>query len=608
MANVGAKIVPNGSSYCVLINHSSDSVATNYNLNVNGSLYATNLVLNSALNISYGGTGATTAALARTNLGITPANIGAAASTHNHAAGDINSGTLDIARGGTGATTAALARTSLGITPANIGASATDHKHAAGDITSGTLGVARGGTGVTANPAILVNLASTATSAVFAAAPRPGVTGTLPLGNGGTGATTAALARTALDVKATQTAVADPTYDGDSLTFIDSISQNTQGVISPHKASIKLATGERNGIVSITTQTFAGEKHFLNGIYSYSNIRMRETVNNSTAVYFNVNNLSTATTDHRLLIYEYPYNSSGSRIEYYERYSLPTPTNTITTNQLYSILTSKNAVTIAQGGTGATTSANARTNLGLGTAATHAHGDYVNLTDTQTVTGIKILAEPRISDGWIYWYNSFTNSVGAGILMNNSGSSSTNHQLYFRQYSYNTDGTRTAYYDYFKLPSVAVAKSTNDTYDILTSKVAITIAQGGTGKTTATEALAALGGATSSHTHTWTSSAVTRVTNSHLAAVTSVKAWKNDTVKIGAIIVTGASLAAYGTSSYITVATVPAAYKPATQIDNRVPVTNTNYICRLTTSGSLQLYKSGADSTTWYMTFFYPLA
>lgn len=45
-----------------------------------------------------GGTGATSAATARTNLGITLANLGAAASSHNHAAGDVTSGTIAAAR------------------------------------------------------------------------------------------------------------------------------------------------------------------------------------------------------------------------------------------------------------------------------------------------------------------------------------------------------------------------------------------------------------------------------------------------------------------------------------------------------------------------------
>lgn len=67
------------------------------------------------LSIACGGTGATTAANARSNLG-------AAAASHNHDAGNITSGALAIARGGTGATTAANARSALGITCANLGA------------------------------------------------------------------------------------------------------------------------------------------------------------------------------------------------------------------------------------------------------------------------------------------------------------------------------------------------------------------------------------------------------------------------------------------------------------------------------------------------------
>lgn len=83
-------------------------------------------------------------------------------SAHVHAASDVTSGTLSADR-------------IPGL--------------AASKITSGTLGVARGGTGVTANPLLLVNLASTSAASVFAASPRPGVTGVLPIANGGTGAT-----------------------------------------------------------------------------------------------------------------------------------------------------------------------------------------------------------------------------------------------------------------------------------------------------------------------------------------------------------------------------------------------------------------------------------
>lgn len=63
--------------------------------------------------INKGGTGATSASQARSNLGITPGNIGAAASSHNHSASNITSGTLPLTRGGTGATSASGAVGSL---------------------------------------------------------------------------------------------------------------------------------------------------------------------------------------------------------------------------------------------------------------------------------------------------------------------------------------------------------------------------------------------------------------------------------------------------------------------------------------------------------------
>lgn len=60
------------------------------------------------VSIANGGTGATTAEEALTN-------IGAAASSHTHPASDITSGTLPIERGGTGATTSAQALKNLGV-------------------------------------------------------------------------------------------------------------------------------------------------------------------------------------------------------------------------------------------------------------------------------------------------------------------------------------------------------------------------------------------------------------------------------------------------------------------------------------------------------------
>lgn len=88
------------------------------------------------------------------------------------------------------------------------GKAASSHNHSASNITSGTLAVARGGTGVTANPSMLVNLGSGSAASVFAASPRPGVTGTLPISKGGTGATTAAQARTNLGISSADDIIA----------------------------------------------------------------------------------------------------------------------------------------------------------------------------------------------------------------------------------------------------------------------------------------------------------------------------------------------------------------------------------------------------------------
>lgn len=83
------------------------------------------------LPISKGGTGAGTAEDARTNLEITPSNIGAEPAIE----------TLPVTKGGTGATDAAGARE-------NLGAASSDHNHSINDL-NGTLSVAKGGTGGT---------------------------------------------------------------------------------------------------------------------------------------------------------------------------------------------------------------------------------------------------------------------------------------------------------------------------------------------------------------------------------------------------------------------------------------------------------------------------
>ena len=283
--------------------------------------------------VASGGTGATTAAKALENLGLTAtaaelnkmdgvtattaelnlldgvtattaelnyvkgvsSNIqtqldGKAPSSHNQSATTITSGTLSsdrlptvpVAKGGTGATTAADALTNLGLTATAAelnkmdgvtattteincldgvsgkiqtqldGKSDTNHKHSAADITSGTLPITRGGTGLTASPSMLVNLASTTADTVLEATPRPGVTGTLPIANGGTGATTAEGVLTNLGLTATAA----------ELNYVDGVTSNIQTQLDGKLATTgnaasatKLKTSRKIGLGTGVTGT-----------------------------------------------------------------------------------------------------------------------------------------------------------------------------------------------------------------------------------------------------------------------------------------------------------------------------------------------------------------
>lgn len=175
-------------------------------------------------------------------------------------------------------------------TASEIGAAATSHNHSAANITSGTLTVARGGTGLSASPSMLVNLASTSADTVFEASPRPGVTGTLGIANGGTGATTAAQARTNLgftlgNLGVTASAAELNKLDGATVSvteinYLDGVTSNIQTQLngkasSSHSHSyLPLSGGTLTGNLTARTITPAADNTYNLGSSSvrYANV------------------------------------------------------------------------------------------------------------------------------------------------------------------------------------------------------------------------------------------------------------------------------------------------------------------------------------------------
>lgn len=98
--------------------------------------------------------------------------------------GTTSSSPYPISIGGTGLTASPSMLTNLGSTSAANVLQASPRPGI-----TGTLGIGNGGTGLTASPSMLTNLGSTSAANVLQASPRPGITGTLSVAHGGTGQT-----------------------------------------------------------------------------------------------------------------------------------------------------------------------------------------------------------------------------------------------------------------------------------------------------------------------------------------------------------------------------------------------------------------------------------
>lgn len=187
------------------------------------------------LALTQGGTGATSASAARTNLS-------AAASGAN---GDITSLTglttaLSLAQGGTGATSASAAR-------GNLGAAASG---ANGDITSlsgltSQIQVTQGGTGANSASGARTSLGAAASGANSDITSLTGLTTALSVAQGGTGSATASAALTALGGQARVTGTC---LTGSSVQAVNSDGTVSCGTEAP-KSGVLLATLETDGDV-----------------------------------------------------------------------------------------------------------------------------------------------------------------------------------------------------------------------------------------------------------------------------------------------------------------------------------------------------------------------
>lgn len=191
--------------------------------------------------------------------------------------------------------------------------------------------------------------------------------------------------------------------------------------------NLPVASAAEAGIVNTGAQTLAGAKNFLErptmgGSIRYPGIIFASVNGSQIGELVGLEYIDTGSAtfgqmgDACWSVEVHGNDGNGGISSYRERYLLPFVTVGRTNSANYNILTSKSAVTVAQGGTGATNAAIARSNLGLGAGANLLSGTLttteVTLTGAAQYTALVVYGKP--SGGALSSVTIPMSSIGTG--------------------------------------------------------------------------------------------------------------------------------------------------------------------------------------------------